>query len=252
MSNWTIFAVLFWTAVGIAACGEESFDPLPDGRDYYPLEIGSFLEYRYDSIIFDDFEGGNVQDTFSGFIREEIIDTVMISGNTEFVVRRSVRSSEGLPWITVAVVSAHTDATYAYRQGNNLRLLKMRFPLRSNSEWEPTKLIDPETEITVGTETIEMFSNWAGAVKELGQPEVVGEFSFDEVMTCVQADDDNEIERRYVQEKYALGVGLVYRRDTILDSRCKRLGELTPCLNETWSEKGEKGYILEQVITRYQ
>ena len=246
----TIFSAAFWILLFGVGCDEEPFDPLPDGRDYYPLEIGSVLEYRYDSIIFDDFQGGNRMDTFSGFIREEVVDTVAIGGSTEFVIQRSIRRSTDQPWTNVATLSQHTDQAFAYRQESNLRLIKMRFPLRATSAWDPTALIDPGTEVTVGTETIEMFSNWSGEVTGLGQEEEIGDFAFDEVMTCLQADDDNEIERRYVVEKYARGIGLVFRVDTILDSRCKRLGDLVPCFGETWSEKGEKGYILRQEIYR--
>ena len=246
----TALPLLFWSFIGFLACSEEPFEPVPDGRDYFPLEIGRVLEYKYDSIIFDDFQGGNRQDTFSGFIREEIVDTVATSGALEYVIRRSIRSASDQPWVNVATASEHADEAFAYRQESNLRLIQMRFPLRSTSTWDPTALIDPSTEIMVGTEFIEMFSNWSGEVTTFAQQESIGDFTFDEVTTSMQADDDNEIERRYVMQKFARGVGLVERVDTILDSRCKRLGDLVPCFDETWSEKGEKGYILRQEIYR--
>ena len=139
----------------------------------------------------------------------------------------------------------------------------MQFPLRDSSRWDPTQFINPDTEVTVGTEQIEPYLNWSGRVLELGKSEQVGAFSFDRVLTCLQADDDNGIERRYVLEKYAHGVGLVYRVDTILDSRCKRLGILEPCLVinnnvnppdttcQPWVTKAEKGYILRQEILNF-
>ena len=71
-------------------------------------------------------------------------------------------------------------------------------------------------------------------------------------MSCYQANEDTEIERRYVLEKYARNVGLVSRTDTIVDSRCKRLGDFIPCLGMPWIEKGEKGYIMNQVLISFQ
>lgn len=242
-------------------CTETEVVVVPDGRDYFPLEVGQLLEYRIDSIIFDDIQGGNVQDTFSGFIRERITAKFEgLTGDTAYIIERSFKRMEMDPWVVTNIYSESTDDSYAFRQEGNLSLVKMQFPLRDITRWDPTAFIDPTIEVEVGTELIEMYSNWEGLVLNLNTPETIGFFSFEKVLTCQQADDDNDIERRFVMEKYAEGIGLVLRVDSILDSRCKRLGDLLPCLEsdgngnlvpQPWMEKAEKGYILRQEITNY-
>lgn len=243
------------------SCTEADVVVVSDGRDYFPLEVGRLLEYRIDSIIFDDIQGGNVQDTFSGFIRERITGKFEgLTGDTAYIIERSFRHEEMDEWVVTNIYSESTDDSHAFRQEGNLSLVKMQFPLRDITTWNPTAFIDPTIEVEVGTELIEMYSNWAGLVLKLDASEILGAFSFDKVLTCQLADDDNDIERRFVMEKYAKGIGLILRVDSILDSRCKRLGELLPCLEsdgngnlvpQPWIEKAEKGYILRQEITNF-
>jgi hypothetical protein len=253
--------ILGLSLIALASCTESNVVPLEDGRDYYPLEVGRFLEYRLDSIIFDDSQGGNIQDTLSGFIREVITGKFEgLTGDTSYIIERSFRRDETDSWVVTNNFTESTDNSSAFRQEGNLTQVKMRFPLRDNTRWDPTTFIDPSTEVQVGTELIEMFTNWEGLVIALDSSENVGAFNFEKVLTSQQADDDNDIERRFVMEKYAAGIGLVLRVDSILDSRCKRLGELLPCLEsdgngnlvpQPWSKKAEKGYILRQEITNF-
>ncbi len=253
--------ILGLSLILLMSCKETTVNPLEDGRDYYPLEVGRFLEYRLDSIIFDDSQGGNIQDTLSGFIRELITGKFEgLTGDTVFLVERSFRRSETDPWVVTNIYTESGSSSFAFRQEGNLTQVKMKFPLRDNTRWNPTTFIDPTIEVQVGTELIEMFTNWSGLVIALDSSETIGAFSFEKVLTCQQADDDNDIERRFVMEKYAKGIGLVLRVDSILDSRCKRLGELLPCLEDDgngnlvpqpWTVKAEKGYILRQEITKF-
>ena len=106
-------------------------------------------------------------------------------------------------------------------------------------------------QIPVGTEIINMFSFWRGVVISIHLPEQIGEFAFDSVMTCHQANDDNELERRFVLEKYAKGLGLVFRADTIVDSRCERISDFEPCRGMNWMQKGEKGYIMRMELINH-
>jgi hypothetical protein len=80
----------------------------------------------------------------------------------------------------------------------------------------------------------------------LDQTESIGDLQFDKVAIVLLTDDgeENTIERRYALEKYARGVGLIYKEYEILDSQC------STC-TEPWSEKAEKGFILKQTLIEY-
>jgi hypothetical protein len=63
------------------------------------------------------------------------------------------------------------------------------------------------------------------------------------VVTVQNADSENLIELRLAHEKYARGVGLVYRELWILDTQC-----IEDCIGMTWEQKAEKGFILKQTL----
>jgi len=248
---------LLYISVGIAitvlCCCDDPAPVLIDrGERYFPLEIGRVLEYRVDSVIFDDAGFSNKLDTFTAYIRERIMDvSVDLEGDTVYHIQRAHRSQPDLPWQVTHVWTAGSDGVEVTRVEENQRLVKMEFPLYLDKSWDPTRYVNTAINVLVGTESINMFSYWDGRVVSIDQPEQIGTFAFDSVMTCMQADDDNVLERRYVMEKYAKGLGLVFRMDTIVDSRCERLGDFGPCEGMQWMQKGEKGYIMRMELINH-
>jgi len=236
-------------ALVIISCREPEPFFTDRGEGYYPLEAGRVLEYKVDSVIFDDAGTVNRLDTFSSFVRERTVDEFIDGeGNTVYRIQREYRKVPDDAWQVTHLWTAASNGYEAIRNEENQRLVKMEFPLYFNRRWSPTKYINTLIQVPVGTETINMYSLWEGEVLSIHQPEHIGDFAFDSVMTCQQADDDNELERRYVREKYARGIGLVFRMDTIVDSRCERIGDFGPCIGMPWIKKGEKGYIMRMEL----
>lgn len=246
------FSVIVFCAVACIACRESQVVLFDRGDAYFPLETGRFLEYQVDSIVFDDAGATNRLDTFSSFIRETVIEEfVDLAGKPAFRIQRQHRKEVDLPWNTTHIWIAANDGSSAVRVEENQRIVKMEFPLTQGKRWNPTRFIDEGVLVPVGTEVISLFAYWDGRILALHGYEEIGAFAFDSVMVCRQADEDTEIERRYVLEKYARGLGLVFREDTILDSRCKRIGDFVPCLGQTWMQKGEKGYIMRMTLINH-
>ena len=65
---------------------------------------------------------------------------------------------------------------------------------------------------TVRGETLEIFRNWESSIITIGTMETIGLETFDDVVTIHHANDENLIERRFVEEKYARTVGLVEKK----------------------------------------
>lgn len=223
---------------------------IPDrGVDYFPISIGDYRVYQVDSVIFDDAGNTNSLDTFSALIRERVMTaTVNEKGDSTFQIERAFRRDSLDPWQVTDIWTTSRIYPEAMRVEENQRLVKMEFPLYPGKRWDPVRYLDPGIEVHVGTEDIEMFIYWSGEVIGIDQPEEVHGTQFPDVMTCYQADEDTDIERRYVMEKYAKHIGLIARVDTILDSRCKRIGDFAPCEGMPWIEKGEKGYIMQMTL----
>lgn len=237
----------------ILGCGDGVVLPAPDkGFQYFPIDNGRQWVYQVDSIVFDDGGSPNVLDSTSGFVRERITGQMTdLTGDTIYHLERSFRRTQDDNWVNTDIWTVARDELNAYRMEENLRFVKLRFPLKATTTWDPLLFVSPDTEVRVGTELIEMYTNWGGSVTAVDQSRNLSSMLFTDVITCLQADDDNEIERRYVYEEYAPDVGLIMRLDTILDSYCKRIGQIEPCLGLSWPEKGEKGYIMKQQLVSF-
>ncbi len=215
-----------------------------EGKEYFPLEIGKHIIYQVDSTIFDP-TGEDTTVFFSKtLVKEEIVDTLR-DNNDEllFKIERFERSADTLPWQIAKVFTQQISSNQAIRTEDNLRFIKLTFPIRENETWNGNIHFDPSLIVTVAGETLEMFKGWRTKISSVGEPETVGDFSFPEVVAVSEAESENLIELRTAVSKYAKGIGLIYRELWILDTQC-----IDACIGQAWDVKAEKGFILRQQI----
>jgi len=241
----------------IAGCSDDPVvSAYPDlTREYFPLKVGASITYQVDSIVFDDAPGGNKLDTASFQLKEEVASiNLSEQGDTVYYLHRFRRTDETQPWALADVWTASTTGTEALRTEENLTFLKLSFPLKYGKRWQPTSYINPETSVLIGTENVQPYEEWHAKVLSFDKSGSAGNFNFPigDVMTVEQTNMDDGVMKRYVSETYVRDIGLVERRDSILDSRCIEIGDFGPCLDKPWIEHGSKGYILSQVMIGYQ
>lgn len=248
--RYAFFGIVF---IFFTACVKDKIEaPVDDHTpEYFPLNTGHYIIYAMDSIVFDDVSGGNIKDTVSYQIKEEVTGyQIALSGDTLFYLHRSRRNNPLDDWRVTDAWVAGRSSTEATRTEENLKFRKMTFPLRFRKKWTATTYIPASTTIIVGTEMLQPYQDWDSEVIQFDISDQIGNFSFDdgEVMHISQVDIDDGSIKRYVLEKYVRHLGLVARTDTILDSRCLALGDFTECLDKPWIEHAGKGYILSQVM----
>ncbi|MEZ4961408.1 MAG: hypothetical protein R2830_16385 [Saprospiraceae bacterium] len=216
------------------------------GEEYYPLEVGKYWIYEVDSTIYD--PTGDTMISFSKtLMKEEITDTIMdYLGNVIYRFERYERKADTLPWNVSKVFTASIDGNLAIRTEDNLRFIKMTFPLRVNNRWDGNLYFDNGLIVTVAGESVEMFKSWSYRVKALGVQDTVGGQSFGDVAVIQEADAENQIELRRSFSTYAKGIGLIAREMWILDTQC-----IESCDGQTWEEKAEKGFILHQTMLEH-
>lgn len=241
---------------GLGSCVKEGIRfPEDIGDRYYPLETGKFLEYRVDSIIFDDAGFGNSTDTLSCYVRETIGETKLDgAGDTIYLIERRWRRSTNDPWILTKLFTAGKNQFEAVRQEGNLRFQVLKFPLSVNQRWRMTSYINPQVEVPIGSETLEAYNFWDSEVLAYDSSGSIGTYVFEKpnLMVVSQAsNDDDPLHLRLVRETYVRDLGLVYKEMEILDSRCIRLGDPSLCAGQEWDEKAEKGFKLRQILVNH-
>ena len=239
----------------IGACSKrktENFD-LYLSYGYLPLEIGKSITYSIDSIVYDtDGQGGYFGDTSHFYVKEVLSDTFRdASGNLSYRIERFQRQNMSDDWALDRVWSTQRIDNQSIRTEENLRYLKLVHPLDRRSEWDGLVYIDKEQLIEIAGEPLDLFKGWLTEVDTIDQPRVVGTFAFDSTLVLREADYDDKVDRRYSKEIYAKNVGLVYKEQALLHSKCADKGDLAPCAGKPWEEIAGKGFILKQVVIDY-
>jgi hypothetical protein len=237
----------------LSGCVKDKIEtPVPDRTaEYFPLVLGKFISYAIDSIVIDDAQDGNVKDTVTFQLKEELASfQVSVSGDTLFYIHRFRRNNDSENWQLINTWVATRNATEATRTEENLKFRKLTFPLHDRKQWMATSYIPSSTIVLIGTENIQAYQEWESEVTDIDTADQVGNFSFvsGEIMHVSQTDTDDGSTKRFVLETYARNIGLVQRTDTILDSRCNKIGDFTECLGKPWLEHAGKGYVLSQVM----
>ncbi len=217
------------------------------GYNYYPLEVGNYWIYQVDSVEYIDL--GAIKDTSRSYVREEIVEEFVDQvGDTIFRIERKVSPTQDYNWKVKDEWATEKNQTRVTRTEENLKYIKLVFPPTENISWDGNSFIPEGTEVFVAGETMDFFLDWSYKVLSLDQTETIGDTEYEKVVTTQNADSDelDLLHRRYVIEKYARDVGLVYKKHTILDTQC-----IEDCEGQTWEEKGEIGYTLEMTLLEY-
>ncbi len=249
--------VLIVLLTGMVSCDKHDTEPFdPDfGYEYFPLKVGQIREFAVDSIIFDPAPGGTRIDTNSWLIQEAVVDSFPgQDGLIWYRIERLQRQSDTLPWQIGKVFAEARNERQAFRTEDNLRFIKMTFPLKLNESWDGNTFFSKTTNVEVAGEQIKMFIDWDYRILELGSSLQVGEMSFQDVCAIQLANSENFIEYRQGVEHYAKNIGLVYRELQILDTQCEVCcnGNLVTCSTTNWNQKAEKGFILRQRLLHWQ
>ncbi len=183
----------------ITSCKKnEDQAPLYLGYNYFPVNVGRVMIYDADSTVTDEFTQATTTHHFQ--IKEVIDSTFMDNENrpTQRIVRY-VRDSSNAAWNIFKVWSATLTNTRAERYEDNVRYVKLVFPVKQDIHWNGNALN----------------TNDALEYKytDVNSPMMLNNVSYDSVLTVLQDEEDNLIEHRYFTEQYAAGVGMIYKEN---------------------------------------
>ncbi len=194
MKNTQAFLVSAAAVIALSGCKrEDSAQPIDAGYEYFPLKVGSWIEYQVDSVWRDD--------TF------DLLDST--SYRLKHVVAANYLDPEGRPsqrierfklnandeWVIRDVWTATRTIAAMEVTEENVRRLKLSFPLREGRTWD-TNIYNDEDELTV-------------AARDLDQSYQLGDHSFTKTMVVRSTVAGNPISTRDLEERYAHGIGMI-------------------------------------------
>ncbi len=228
-----------------SSCRDESISSdLESSFRYYPLEVGNTWIYAVDSMLY--LQGGISRDTSSTFIKEEITAQLSSTLDEDYVLTRSLRKSENDPWQISDVWTVSRNGNRITKTEENLEFVKLQAPVSEGSTWAPYALFDNFIEVSIGGEIMAPYTNNEASV-EINSTEVIEGVEFDEVIkVAVGQEFNNNIAFRDRNEWYAKDIGLIYKKEVVLDCRSSECDTTVP-----WLDRARQGYTMEMRLLSF-
>jgi len=170
--------------------------PEPDYTGYFPDKAGSYIIYDCDSLYYNSFT--SMIDTFKFQIKEFYESAYTDNANRRAIRIERWKKTDSLNWWLKDVWSLAKTQKQVEKVEEDLRLVKLVFPVKNEKEWNINAL-------NSGTKRI---VNYQDAHK----PFSTGVLNFDSTVTVVNIDPVNLVNEYRDTEIFALNVGLVYKR----------------------------------------
>ncbi|MGQ0828630.1 MAG: hypothetical protein ACT4ON_09570 [Bacteroidota bacterium] len=210
----SIFFISVILVPGFFSCKKDKAATPDMGYNYFPSETGTYVVYNVDSFYYNDFNVPTTIDTFRFQLKEKI-QSLYYDNENRLTIRleRYIKNYSStvpysqMPWILKNVWSENKTATNAEKVEENVRYVKLKFPVKENQKWNGNiQNTLPEW-------------NYSYAFFDLSR--TIGGIKFDSVLQVDQYDDGskNLVERRLYVEKYARNVGMVYKQVIDVESQ---------------------------------
>lgn len=210
--------VILFLAVLITACTEKKLDlESPALAEYFPLQKGKYITYRLDSTVLTQFGRDTTVRTYR--VRDLVDDAYIdASGRTAYRIVRSMSNANGtapfVPAYTFSAIPQKTD--WVEYVDNNLRFMKLRFPILEGFEWRGNSFIDASSL----NSPVRYLADWKYVYQNVGQPFTVNGKTYPNTITVLQRDEvvpagpfNPQFFKQYDYsiEVYASGIGLIYK-----------------------------------------
>ena len=185
-------------------------------NDYYPLQVGKYITYDLDSTVFVNF---GQEDTIVSYQVQDRVDAQITDnlGRPAYRIIRYIRQDTSQDWTpnnTFMAVPTQNSIEYVE---NNLRFLKLELPIKEGFTWKGNSYIDT---YSVNSE-LQYLDDWDYTYDSIDAPLTINSLTIDSTIKVAERDEflgqDPSIpgtqyaEKTYSLEKYAKGIGLIYR-----------------------------------------
>jgi hypothetical protein len=211
-------------------------DTLDLGKDYYPSKLGKYIVYDVDSIVYDEFTFDTTYYKYR--IKEKLEEEFTDNENkpalklVRYMKRfNPVKSYDSIAWTIKDIWQVNVNNTNVEVVEENVRFTKLIFPVKKGAIW------DGNVRNTLG--------EWEYSYDYINNNESINGVSCANTLMVSQKDFRTLISWQNYAEKYAKGIGLVYRE--IIDIKHPVTSTVTPIENIP----NKQGIIYKQKIVTY-
>ena len=197
----------------LAACKKDpevlSFSSM---SDYAPLAVGKYITYQLDTFKYQTF---SLRDTNIKYQVKYLVDASIKDnyGRPAYRIIRYIRKTAQNNWVPDHTFSAlNTGKSFEFVE-NNLRFIKLKDPITEGYSWKGNSFIDTYSL----NSTVTYLDDWDYVYEAVNEPLTLGTIQLDSTITVNQRDEVLGSTGFYNQtnlsvEKYAKGIGLVYKK----------------------------------------
>ncbi len=211
------FIELFCISLFFISCKKENEKFTTESvSDYFPLQVGKYITYNLDSTVFINF---GQKDTVISYQVQDRVDAQITDnlGRTAYRIYRFIRKDSSEDWVQNNTFTATPTSNSIEYVENNLRFLKLEMPVKQDFSWKGNSYIDTYSLLS----DMQYLDDWDYIYDSVDAPLTINSLSFDSTIKVFERDesegDDPSLpstsyaERSYALEKYAKGIGLIYR-----------------------------------------
>lgn len=202
----------------LAACSEKKIDlQSPAIASYFPLQAGKFIEYKLDSTVLTQF--GRDTTVRSYKVRDAVEAKITDArGREGYRIIRYLRdAAETLPFTPAyTFMAVNSNGDWIEFIENNLRFMKLRFPVREGFEWKGNSFIETNTL----NSDVRYLADWTYRYLDVNKPFTLNGKTYDSTITILQRDEvipegpfNPQFFKQYDYsiEIYAKNIGLIYK-----------------------------------------
>lgn len=205
----------------LASCKKENANFASESiNDYFPLQVGKYITYDLDSTVYYLNFGEkavNIHYQAQYRIDSQLSDN---SGRPAYNISRYLRSDSTQPWqIDNVFTAVPTGKSIEYIEDNN-RFIKLMMPVKEGFSWKGNSYLSSYAYSMYSSSNNDFMTAWDYTYDSIGVPLTINSLKIDSTLKVFEVDEkvgdpasqpNGYADRTYSVEKYAKGIGLIYR-----------------------------------------
>ncbi len=209
--------IILASIILLFSCKQNNIEPIITNYDtgYFPLEPGFYKVFKGKTIVIDDpskiFDTTEyyIKELYSGLVTDALGDSVMR-------IERMVRKNKTDKWQMQSVWTALVSENIAFQTEDNVKYVKIRFPVQQGKIWDGNIYNRIDTSNVVIDES--NYKQYRYEIISFDMPNVIGDLAFERTLKIQNSYYLTLIDKIDNYELYAYGIGLVYRQKVDLYS----------------------------------